>query len=484
MAGKLKERNKELTLNDPRTLFVGGEPRNSFQVIFDTQKDYFNSDVTKSYEWRIEQLDRMARMLKENDAALQEAVSKDFKTALEEKVFEVMALLATIQFTKMELREWMKPLSVAAPKALAASGHTAQVIREPYGVTLIMGPFNGPLSLLLHPAITALSAGNPCILKLAESIPATTTLLQKLVPKYFEPEAVTAVSGTREEVTELLKLPFDFIFFTGSVKVGKVIMRAAAENLTPVLLELGGQNPAFVDATANLPDAAKKIVWGATAWGGQWCTSPGYAYVHESVVESFAAECKRAVIELYGTDPKNNPNYSRIISPKAVERLAALIDQKKVIAGGASDPESRYIDPTIIYPVTWDDSIMEDEIFGPFLPILTYTDIDAAILEVKKRPKPLSGFLFSRDQKAIDHFLASLSFGGGAINQVNVHLFVKMPFGGVGSSGIGQYHGKDGFNALTHPKSILVSPPDVAIEHLFPPYTPAKVQELKQWFEY
>jgi aldehyde dehydrogenase (NAD+) len=272
---------------------------------------------------------------------------------------------------------------------------------------------------------------------------------------------------------------------SGDGEVGKVIMRAAAENLTPILLELGGQNPAFVDATANLPDAAKKIVWGATAWGGQWCTSPGYAYVHESIVEEFIAESEKALIELYGNDPKNNSDYSRIISPQAVERLAGLIDQKKVIAGGASDPKARYLDPTILYPVTWDDPIMEDEIFGPLLPILTYKDIDAAILEVKKHPKPLSGFFFSRDQKAIDHFLASLSFGGGAINQVNVHLFVEtMPFGGVGSSGIGHYYGKDGFDALTHAKSILVSPPDVAIEHLFPPYTPEKVQELNQWFEY
>jgi aldehyde dehydrogenase (NAD+) len=415
---------------------------NTFQPIFDKQKDYFNTDATKSYEWRIQQLDRMARMLNENNEVFQEAVSKDFKTALEEKVFEVAAPLATIEFTKMQLKEWMKPISAMVPKALAASGHTAQVIREPYGVTLIIGPFNGSLILLLDPAITALSAGNPCILKLAESIPATSTLLQKFVPKYFEPDSVTAVSGSREEVTEL-------------------------------------------DATANLSDAAKKIVWGAMAWDGQWCTSPGYAYVHESVVGEFVAECRKAVIELYGTDPKNNSDYSRIISPKAVERLAGLIDRRKVVAGGASDPKARYIDPTILYPVTWDDPIMQDEIFGPLLPILTYQDIDAAILEVKKRPKPLSGFLFSRDQKAIDHFLASLSFGGGAINQVNVHLFVEsMPFGGVGYSGIGHYYGKDGFDALTHAKSILVSPPDVAIEHLFPPYTAEKVQELNQWFGY
>jgi aldehyde dehydrogenase (NAD+) len=240
-----------------------------------------------------------------------------------------------------------------------------------------------------------------------------------------------------------------------------------------------------VDATANIADAAKKIVWGATAWGGQWCTSPGYAYVHESVAERFVAECTKAVVELYGNDPRSNPDYSRIVSPSAVKRLAGLINQEKVVRGGKSEPDARYIDPTILYPVTWDDPIMEDEIFGPLLPILTYKDIDAAIQEVKKHPKPLSAFIFSRDQKTIDHFLASLSFGGGAINQVNIHLFIEtMPFGGVGSSGIGHYYGKAGFDALTHAKSVLLSPPDVAIEHLFPPYTEEKVRALRQWFEY
>lgn len=457
----------------------------NFQAIFDKQKAYFNTDATKSYEWRIEQLDRMARMLNENTAALQQAVSDDFKTALQEKVFEVAAPLATIEFTKTQLKDWMKPVPAIVPKALEQTGHSAKVIREPYGVTLVIGPFNGPLILLLHPAIAALSAGNTCILKLAETIPATSDLLMNLIPKYFEPESVFAVSGSREEVVELLKIPFDFIFLTGSVKVGKVVMRAAAENLTPVLLELGGQNPAFVDASANIPDAARKIVWGATAWGGQWCTSPGYAYVHESVVKDFVSECKKAVIDLYGDDPKNNPDYSKIISAKAVERLASMIDPSKVISGGRSDPAARHIDPTILYPVTWSDAIMEEEIFGPFLPILTYSDLDDAIAEVKKHPKPLAGFIFSRDQQTIDRFLGSLSFGGGAVNQVNVHLFVEsMPFGGVGSSGIGHYYGKAGFDSLTHAKSILISPADVAIEHLFPPYTAEKVEELNQWYEY
>ena len=459
---------------------------NPFQEIFDRQKAYFDTDATKSYEWRIDQLTRLENLLKENEQVLEAAISSDFKTAIQEKVFEVQAPLGIAISTRARLKEWMKPVDAAVPKALAASGHTAKIFREPYGVTLVIGPFNGPLTLLFDPAVSVLAAGNPCIFKLSEGLPATGKLLLDLIPKYFDPRSVAAVSGSREEVTELLKLPFDFILFTGSIKVGKIIMEAAAKNLTPILLELGGQNPAFVDPTANIPDAAKKIVWGAMAWGGQWCTSPGYAYVHESVVDQFVAESKKALVELYGTDPKNNSDYSRIISPQAVKRLAGLIDSRKVIAGGASDPQARYLDPTILYPVTWDDPIMEDEIFGPLLPILTYQDLDTAIREVKKRPKPLSSFLFSRDQKAIDHFLSSLSFGGGAINQVNIHLFITetMPFGGVGYSGIGHYYGKAGFDALTHAKSILVSPPNVAIEHLFPPYTKEKVEALSQWTEY
>jgi aldehyde dehydrogenase (NAD+) len=205
------------------------------------------------------------------------------------------------------------------------------VYREPYGVTLIICPFNGPLVLSLRPAVAALSAGNPCILKLSEALLATDELLLELIPKYFKPESFSAVVGGREVVTKLLTFPFDFIFLTGSVGVGKVVMRAAAEHITPVLLELGGQNPAIVDETANISDAAKKIVWGAMAWGGQWCTSPGYAVVHESVADQFVAECKKAVVALYGADPKSHPDYSRIISPAAVKRLASLIDPKKVI---------------------------------------------------------------------------------------------------------------------------------------------------------
>jgi aldehyde dehydrogenase (NAD+) len=458
---------------------------NTFQTIFEQQKRHFASGVTRSYQWRVGQLDRMARLVSENEPALQRAVAQDFKTASQEQAFETLACLGEVAFQKSQLKEWMKPTEAPVPRALAATGHRGIVYRDPYGVALIIGPFNGPLLLVLRPAITALAAGNCCVLKLSVAIKATCALLAELVPKYFEPDAVTAVAGHREETTELLKLPFDFIFFTGSTSTGKVVARAAAENLTPVLLELGGQNPALVDETANIPDAARKIVWGKTAWGGQWCTSPGYACVHESVADRFVAEAKAALIALYGKEPKYNPDYSRIISPREVSRLAALIDPAKVVTGGKSDPDARYLDPTIIYPVSWNDKIMEDEIFGPILPILTYRTLDEAFDRISKAPHPLSAFIFSRNQSAIDRFVGELSFGGGAVNQVNIHLFVEsMPFGGVGPAGMGHYYGKYGFDMLTHAKSMLISPPDVAIEHLFPPYTPQKNAELKIWFEY
>jgi aldehyde dehydrogenase (NAD+) len=393
--------------------------------------------------------------------------------------------LGEVAFQKSQLKEWMKPIEAPVPRALAATGHRGIIYRDPYGVALIIGPFNGPLLLLIRPAITALAAGNCCVLKLSAAIKATSALLIDLIRKYFEPDAVTAVAGHREETTELLKLPFDFIFFTGSTSTGKVIARAAAENLTPVLLELGGQNPALVDETANIPDAAKKIVWGKMAWGGQWCTSPGYAYVHESVAETFVAEARAALIGLYGQEPKNNPDYSRIISPREVSRLVALIDPANVVIGGKSDPDDRYLDPTIVYPVSWDDKIMEDEVFGPILPLMTYRTLDEAFERISTAPHPLAAFIFSRNQSAIDRFVGELSFSGGAVNQVNIHLFIEsMPFGGVGSAGMGHYYGKYGFDMLTHAKSMLISPPDVSIEHLFPPYSQEKNAELKIWFEY
>jgi aldehyde dehydrogenase (NAD+) len=458
---------------------------NPFQELFNRQKVYFSTDITKSYEWRIDQLNRLERLLTENRDILQHAIGKDFKTAYPEQVFEVSAPMSIISFARLQLKTWMAPVEETIPKFLAASGHKGIVHREPYGVTLIIGPFNGPLLLLLDPAINALAAGNPVVLKTSNAIPNSGSMLAELIPRYFDREAVAVVQGSRDADTDLLQLPFDFIFFTGSVKVGKVVMRAAAENLVPVLLELGGQSPVIVDPTADIADAAKKIAWGATAWGGQWCTSPGYACVHESVVDLFVAETQKALVEMYGTDPKSNPDYSRIVSAKEVRRMAVLIADTNIVAGGEFDEEARYVAPTVIYPVNWSDPIMDEEIFGPILPILSYRELDDVVANVKKMAKPLSAFVFSTDDGAISQILNALSFGGGAVNQVNIHLYIgTMPFGGAGNSGIGRYYGKYGFDALSHAKSILYAPSGVAISHLFPPFTPKKVEEQNQWFKY
>jgi aldehyde dehydrogenase (NAD+) len=457
---------------------------NIYRDIFNRQKTYFATNITRSYEWRVDQLDRLARLLSEHTNEFYEGLSRDFKTALSEKVFEVAATLGIIQVTKSLLKSWMQSTEAPVPKFLAESGHKAIVYREPYGVTLIVGPFNGPLLCLLRPAITALAAGNTCVLKVSDA-PNTSKLLLELVPQYFAPEAVAAIAGGPTEIAELLRLPFDFIFFTGSTRVAKIVLRAAAENITPVLLELGGQNPAIVDETANLSDAAKKLVWGATAWGGQWCTSPGYAYVHENVADEFVTECRKAVVELYGENPKKNPDYSRIINPREVRRLALLVDKKKVIVGGGYDEAERYFDPTILYPVVWTDQVMQGEIFGPILPILKYSNLREAITEIKRRPKPLAGYIFSRSRKTIDEFVSGFSFGGGAVNQTNVHVYLdSIPFGGVGESGIGSSNGKHGYDSLTHAKSILISPPDTSIDHLYPPFTMDKIQALNQWLDY
>ena len=457
---------------------------NTYEDIFNRQKAYFASNITKSLEWRLDQLNRLSQMLSEHTNEFYDALSRDFKTALSEKVFEVAATLGTIEVTKSLLKSWMQPIEAPVPKFLAESGHKAIVYREPYGVTLIMGPFNGPLLCLLRPAIIALAAGNTCILKVSDA-PNTGKLLVELAPQYFAPEALVAITAGPTEVAELLRLPFNFIFFTGSARVGKIVLRAAAENITPVLLELGGQNPAIVDQTANLPDAAKKLVWGATAWGGQWCTSPGYAYVHETVADEFVTECRKAVIELYGENPKENPDYSRIINAREVRRLALLVDNDKVIVGGGYDEAERYFEPTIVYPVAWTDQVMQGEIFGPILPILKYSNLHEAITQIKSRPKPLSGYIFSRDQSTIDEFVSAFSFGGGAVNQTNVHVYLdSIPFGGVGESGIGSGNGKYGFDSMTHAKSILISPPNVSIDHVYPPFTMDKIHALNQWLDY
>lgn len=456
---------------------------NTFQNIFDNQKKYFLTDVTKSYDWRIDQLNKLEHLLSENKEDFYASLAQDFKTCYFEQAFEILGLLGTIAHTKAELKNWMQPEKCELKQLLTESGHTAFIHRQPYGVTLIIGPFNSPLILLLEPAIAALAAGNTCILKPAASTLHTTALFAELIPIYFKPEVVSIITGDREAVTELLQLPFDFIFFTGSPKVGKIIMLAAAQNLTPVLLELGGQNATIIDETANLPDAAEKIAWGFTALGGQWCVSPGYVYVHESVADAFVEESKKALIKMYGADAQQSNDLSKIITEHDVDRIMNMTDTDKIVYGGHYNKAERYIEPTLVYPAEWTDKIMEGEIFGPVLPILVYNNIKEVVQIIKAKPKGLAAYIFSRNQATIDYILNSISFGGGCINQANIHCWMEtMPFGGVGTSGIGRYYGKFGFNALSNPRNILFSNADVNIDVIHPPYNDEKLNVVKAMF--
>ena len=443
---------------------------NGFQQIFDAQKDHFLTDATKSYAWRIDQLDRMERMLLDNKQAFCEALHQDFGKPPFEQLFEITVPSGVIDFYRRNLHDLMAPQAVALPPGLEATGNRGVIYKEPYGVTLVIGPFNAPILLLLDPAIAALAAGNPVILKPANTTPATAALFRTLVPRYFSPENVAVVTGGREEIGELLKLPFDFIFFTGSSAVGKVVMRAAAEHLTPVLLELGGQNPTIVDETANLDIAADRIAWGHNAISGQWCIAPGYVCVHETVADAFLAKLKASIVRMYGEDPSQSPDFARMISAHDAERVASYILPDKVVHGGRFDVAARYVEPTILYPSTWDDPALQQEVFGPVLPVMAYRDLRDIVAAIKRRPKPLAAYMFSKNQAAIDHVLGSLSFGGGCINQTNLHCWIdSLPFGGVGASGMGKYYGKAGFDALSNTKAMLIGNPDVELD-VFPPY--------------
>ena len=443
---------------------------NPFQPLLDRQRQHFLTDATKSLDWRRDQLGRMERMLLDNKDAFCAALHADFGKPPFEQLFEITVPSGVINYYREHLAELMTPQQVDIPKGLMETGNRGVIYKEPYGVTLVIGPFNAPVLLLLDPAIAALAAGNPVILKPANTTPATAALFRSLVPRYFEPENVAVVTGGREEISQLLELPFDFIFFTGSSAVGKVVMRAAAEHLTPVLLELGGQNPTIVDATANLDVAADRIAWGHNAISGQWCIAPGYVCVHDSVADTFVEKLCASIRRMYGDDPQQSPDFARMISERDTSRVAEYIVPEQVVIGGRFDVAARFVEPTVLYPADWSDPAMQQEVFGPVLPVLRYSKLDTLLSVIKRKPKPLAAYIFSKNQAAIDQILASLSFGGGCVNQTNLHCWIDaLPFGGVGNSGMGKYYGKAGFDALSNTKAILIGNPDLLLD-VFPPY--------------
>ncbi|NMD55683.1 MULTISPECIES: aldehyde dehydrogenase family protein [Tsukamurella] len=445
-------------------------PANPFADIVDRQRAHFETDATKSLEWRLDQLDRMRRLLTENQDELTAALYADFRKPPFEQLFEITVPSGVIEYYRNNLPDLMAPESVEIPPGLAAIGNSGVIHREPYGVTLVIGPFNAPILLLLDPAIAALAAGNTVVLKPANTTPATANLLARLIPAYFEPENVAVVTGGRQEISALLDLRFDFIFFTGSSAVGKVVMRAAAEHLTPVLLELGGQNPTLVDRTANLDQAADRIAWGHNAISGQWCIAPGYVCVEDAVADEFVAKLCASITRMYGEDPQQSPDLARMISEHDTERVAGYILAEKTVLGGRYDVSDRYVEPTVLYPSEWTDPALQQEVFGPVLPVLRYSDLDDVLGRIRALPRPLAAYIFSTDQPTIDRVLRSVPFGGGCINQTNLHCWIdSLPFGGVGNSGMGKYYGKAGFEALSNRKALLVGDPDRPID-VFPPY--------------
>lgn len=419
------------------------------------QKDFFQSQKTKSIHYRREQLKKFKSVLKDNETKLYDAIQKDFgKSLYETYETELSIIYHEINSAIKNVKKWSKPKRVQTN--LANLPGKSRIFPEPYGNTLVIGAWNYPYQLTLVPVVSALAAGNTVIVKPSELAANTSAIMAELINDTFDHGLVYVKEGGIPETTDLLEQKFDKIFFTGSTKVGKIVYQAAAKHLTPVTLELGGKSPTFVFPDTNLKMAAKRIVWGKFLNGGQTCVAPDYLLVHKDVQDRFLKELKNQILKVQGENPKGSEAYVRIINKANFHRLTALIDKDKIYYGGETDEESLYISPTILNNVCFDDKVMEDEIFGPILPVITFDNLDEAISEVNSRPKPLALYTFTAKSKIKRKILSEISFGGGCLNDTVMHLTnPNLPFGGVGNSGTGNYHGKAGYDAFSHQKSVL-----------------------------
>jgi len=438
------------------------------------------SGVTRDLAWRRRQLEGLEEFVRENRAAIAAALDEDLgKSSFEAHLTEVGPILTEIAEARRHLRIWTRPRRVAVPLHLRPG--CAEVRPEPYGVALILAPWNYPLQLTLVPLVSALAAGNGVIVKPSELAAATAALLERLLPRYLDPEAVAVVTGPAETAAALAALPVDCIFCTGSPAVGRKVMAAAAANLTPVTLELGGKCPVIVEATARVRVAARRIVWGKFLNAGQTCVAPDYVLVDRRLEEAFLAACVEAIRDFFGPDPLASPDYSRIINDAHVERLMGLLDGGRAVCGGVVDRGRRRLAPTILRDVDPASALMQEEIFGPVLPVLPVASLAEAVANVNARPPPLALYLFTESAQAQREALAQTRSGGVCVNDVVVHLTVPgLPFGGLGASGMGSCHGQAGFEAFTHRRSVLQrgSRPDPDLR--YPPYG----RLLKAWVGY
>ncbi|WP_340398446.1 aldehyde dehydrogenase [Paenibacillus sp. FSL H8-0079] len=455
------------------TTMIQEVTRQEVEEILEQQRQFFRSGATRSAEARIARLTQLKQAIQKYESRLTEALYQDLgKSEFESYTTEIGFMMDSITHTIRKVKKWVKPVKVKTQMALL--GSKSVIIPEPYGAVLIIGPFNYPFQLLIEPLVGAIAAGNTAVLKASENTPAVSAVVREMIATVFETAYVQVLDGAKDTTTALINAPFDYIFFTGSVPVGKIVMEAAAKNLVPVTLELGGKSPVIVDEQADIKVAAERIIWGKLLNTGQTCIAPDYLLVHERVKEQLVTEMKTAIVSFFGSDIQHNKDYGRIVNKGHFKRLTTLIerDQAKVIYGGASDEEDRFIEPTLIDAESWDAATMEDEIFGPILPIISYRNLDEAIVEIVKRPKPLALYLFTSDTQVQDKVLREVSFGGGCINDTITHVAnPRLPFGGVGHSGVGSYHGQYSFETFSHLKSVLKKSTKLNLPILYPPYT-------------
>ncbi len=436
--------------------------------ILKAQRAFSATGATKSIEFRLEQLNQLKTAILERQTDIVQAAKADLGRPEYEGYFEVGALME-LNYILKHLKSWVKPRRVGLP--LAYCPGSAWVQPEPLGVVLIIGPWNYPFQLLISPLIGAIAAGNCAILKPSELAPATSHVVAQLVNETFDSKYVAVLEGGVETAQALLAQKFDHIFFTGGTRVGQLVMEAAAKQLTPVTLELGGKSPCIVDRDINLEVAAKRIIWGKYVNAGQSCVAPDYLLVHEEIKPALLTALQQALQEFFGDDPAQSPDLGRIVNDRQFDRLTHLLEGEEIVVGGQTERETRYIAPTILNNVSWDAPVMQEEIFGPLLPVLTYRDIREGIIAINTRPKPLALYLFTRNQTMQDMVLSSTSSGGVCLNDVFLQFAIwGLPFGGVGNSGIGAYHGKTSFETFSHQKSVLKKPFWIDLNWRYAPY--------------
>lgn len=442
------------------------------------QRQFFQTGKTKDLAFRIAQLQILKQLVMDNKPAIIQALKSDLHKPEFETYATEIGVNKEIDYALKHINNWTKPKKAAVPWDLFS--YSAKIYPEPLGVILIIGPWNYPFQLIISPLVGAIASGNCTIIKPSEFAPHTSNLISELIHKYFSPEYITVIPGSVETSQQLLAEKFDHIFFTGGTAIGKIVMAAAAKHLTPVTLELGGKSPCIIDTDINLEHTAKRITWGKFINAGQTCIAPDYLLVDQKIKPDLINALKKYLEEFYGENPATSPDYARIIHQNHFHRLTNLLKCGKVIIGGETKPEELYIAPTLLDNVSLEDAVMQDEIFGPILPIIEYTDINEAITLINSRPKPLALYLFSQNKNLQKRILQETSSGGVCINDTVMQVAVSsLPFGGVGDSGMGSYHGKASFNTFSHYKSVLQNSLPWDIDWRYAPYQ-GKLSLLKK----